>query len=242
MRRDFQKVSWSSARFAILADIAMGTLGGDLKRKEILTGRFSDVFSWMYMASAVMRRYQEEGRTKEDYALYRWSMDFAFARIQEAFEGIYGNFDAPGIGWLFRGPLSVWARLNPIGTGPKDKDGQRVARIMQKPGTLRDRLTNGLYLPKDPEQAIGRLERAFLACTAADEVLAKVKQAIREKKLPRRKPMSLLTEAQEQGIITGEEVALVAHAEELREDAIQVDSFTEEEYLSTAHEGGWGVG
>ncbi|MHC4824063.1 MAG: acyl-CoA dehydrogenase [Planctomycetota bacterium] len=242
MRRDFQKVSWSSARFAILADIAMGTLGGDLKRKEILTGRFSDVFSWMYMASAVMRRYQEEGRTKEDYALYRWSMDFAFARIQEAFEGIYSNFDAPGLGWLFRGPLSLWARLNPIGTGPRDKDGQRIARIMQTPGKLRDRLTNGLYLPKDPEQAMGRMERAFLACVAADEVLAKVKKAIRDKKLPRKKPQSQLAEAQELGIITAGEVALVAHAEELREDAIQVDSFTEEEYLATAYGGGWEMG
>lgn len=242
MRRDFQKVSWASARFAILADIAMGSLGGDLKRKEILTGRFSDVFSWMYLASAIMRRYQEEGRTKEDYPLYRWSMDHALGQMQKAFDGIYRNFDAPGLGWLFRGPLAFWSRINSIGSAPRDVDGQRIARILQTPGAQRDRLTEGLYLPKDAEQAMGRLERAFLACVAADQVMAKIKKGIRAKKLPRQKPMTLLEEAVAADVITTEDVAIVQRAEELREDAIQVDSFSEEEYLATALGGGWDKG
>lgn len=242
MRRDFQKVSWASARFAILADIAMGSLGGDLKRKEILTGRFSDVFSWMYLASAIMRRYQEEGRSKEDYPLYRWSMDHALGQMQDAFDGIYRNFDAPGLGWLFRGPLAFWSRINPIGSAPRDVDGQRIARILQTPGAQRDRLTNGLYLPEDAEQAIGRLERAFLACVAADQVMAKIKKGIRARKLPRQKPMTLLEEALAADIISAEDVATVHRAEELRDDAIQVDSFSEEEYLATALGGGWDKG
>lgn len=242
MRRDFQKVSWASARFAILADIAMGSLGGDLKRKEILTGRFSDVFSWMYLASAIMRRYQEEGRSKEDYPLYRWSMDHALGQMQDAFDGIYRNFDAPGLGWLFRGPLAFWSRINPIGSAPRDVDGQRIARILQTPGAQRDRLTNGLYLPEDAEEAMGRLERAFLACVAADQVMAKIKKGIRARKLPRQKPMTLLEEALAADIISAEDVATVHRAEELRDDAIQVDSFSEEEYLATALGGGWDKG
>jgi len=242
MRRDFQKVSWASARFAILADVAMGSLGGDLKRKEALTGRFSDVFSWMYLASAIMRRYQEEGRSREDHVLYRWSMDYAFAEMQKAFDGLYRNFDVPSLGWVFRGPLAFWSRMNPIGTGPRDADGQRIARIMQTPGELRDRLTSGLYLPKDPEEAMGRLEQAFLACVAAEEVLAKIKQAIRSKKLPRQKPMTLLQEALAAGVISSEEIEVVNRAEELRDDAIQVDSFSDEEYRATALDGGWEMG
>ncbi len=241
-RRDFQRLAWASSRFAILADVAMGTLGGDLKRKEILTGRFSDVFSWMYLAAAIMKRYQVEGRSREDYPLYRWSMDYAFAQMQEAFAGIYQNFDAPGLGWVFRGPLAMWCRLNPVGSRPRDVDGQRIARIMQTPGELRDRLTNGLYLPKDPEEGMGRLEQAFLACIVANEVLGKIKQASREKKLPRKKPSSLLEEALAARVIDEADVALVKRAEELREDAIQVDSFSQEEYLATALDGGWGVG
>ncbi|MDP7062038.1 MAG: DUF1974 domain-containing protein, partial [Planctomycetota bacterium] len=239
-RRDYKKLSWASARFAILADIAMASYGGDLKRKEILTGRFSDVFSWMYLASATLRRFEGEGRKREDHALFRWSMDNAFGHIQQAFEQIYRNFDAPGIGGLLRGPLSLWVRLNPIGTGPKDKDVQRVARIMQTPGSQRERLTGGMYIPRDPEQAIGRLEKAFLASVAADEVAKKIKVAIRKRQLPRKPIDTLLEEAKTAGIITAAEIEIVRNAEELRNDAIQVDSFSEEEYRSTAAGGGWG--
>ncbi len=240
-RRDYKKLSWASARFAILADIAMASYGGDLKRKEILTGRFSDVFSWMYLASATLRRFEGEGRKREDYALFRWSMDNAFNHIQKAFEQIYRNFDAPGIGGLLRGPLALWVRLNPIGTGPKDKDVQRVARIMQTPGSQRELLTGGMYIPRDPEQAMGRLEKAFLASVAADEVAKKIKAAIRKRELPRQPVDTLLEEAKTAGIITAAEIEVVRNAEELRNDAIQVDSFSEEEYHSTALGGGWGA-
>jgi acyl-CoA dehydrogenase len=239
-RRDYKKLSWTSARFAILADIAMASYGGDLKRKEILTGRFSDVFSWMYLASATLRRFEGEGRKREDYPLFRWSMDNAFGHIQTAFEEIYRNFDAPVIGPLMRGPLSWWVRMNPIGSGPSDKDCQRIARIMQTPGNQRENLTGGMFVPKDAEEALGRLEKAFVASVAADEVAKKIKAAIRKRELPRQAVHTLLAEAQTAGVITAAEVAIVEHAEELRTDAIQVDSFTEEEYKSTALGGGWG--
>ena len=238
-RRDYKKLSWASARFAILADIAMGSYGGDLKRKEILTGRFSDVFSWMYLASATLRRFEGEGRKREDYPLFRWSMDNAFGHIQKAFEEIYRNFDAPGIGALLRGPLSLWVRLNPIGSGPTDKDCQRVARIMQTPGVQRENLTGGIFVPTDTRDALGRLEQAFVASVAANEVAKKIKAAIRKHQLPRQAVHTLLAEAQTAGIITAAEVVLVEHAEALRNETIQVDSFTEEEYLSTALGGGW---
>lgn len=239
-RRDYKKLSWASARFAILADIAMASYGGDLKRKEILTGRFSDVFSWMYLASATLRRFEGEGRKREDYPLFRWSMDNAFGHMQKAFEEIYRNFDAPVIGPLMRGPLAWWVRMNPIGSGPSDKDCQRIARIMQTPGNQRENLTGGMFVPKDAEQALGRLEKAFVASVAADEVAKRIKAAIRKRELPRQPIHTLLAEAQTAGVITAAEVAIVEHAEELRTDVIQVDSFTEEEYKSTALGGGWG--
>jgi acyl-CoA dehydrogenase len=240
-RRDYKKLSWASARFAILADLAMASYGGDLKRKEILTGRCSDIFSWMYLASAVLRRFEAGGRRREDYPLFRWSMDNAFGHIQEAFEQVYANFDAPLLGPLMRGPLSMWVRLNPIGRGPKDADCHRVARIMQTPGAQRERLTGGMYVPHEEGQALARLEQAFLAAVAADEVAKRIKVAIRERRLPRRPVPSLLEEALQEGIISAEDVALVEKAEALRNDAIQVDSFSEEEYRRTAADGGWGA-
>ena len=71
-----------------MADVAMGTLGGNLKRKEKLTGRFADIFSWMYIASATIRRFEAEGRRKDDLPYYLWAMDHAMWRIQQAFDGL----------------------------------------------------------------------------------------------------------------------------------------------------------
>ena len=81
-RRYYQKLAWSSASFAILADLAMGLLGGQLKVKEKLTGRFADILSWMYIGMATLRRFEAEGRRKEDLPFLHYSMKFCFINIQ----------------------------------------------------------------------------------------------------------------------------------------------------------------
>lgn len=233
-RRYAQKLEWSSASFAFIADVAMGVMGGELKRKEALTGRFSDVLSWMYLGTATIRRFEAEGCRQEDLPLFKWSMENALAKIQLGFDGIFSNFDAPVIGWVMKTVGAGWSRLNPIGIGPSDHDGHLVAAILRKPGEQRDRLCCGLFLSADPEDPVARLENAFLACSAADEILQRIRDAVKARTLPKGKPLSLLDAALDAGVITSEEVAQINHAEELRNDAIQVDSFDEDEYLATA--------
>ncbi|KAA3609536.1 MAG: acyl-CoA dehydrogenase [Planctomycetota bacterium] len=229
-----RKLAWTSASFAFLADLAMGLLGGDLKRKETLTGRFSDIFSWMYLGTAVVRRFEAEGRRKEDEAFFHWSMQYAMARIQEGFDGLYRNLDVRGLGLVFRGPVAWWSRLNSLGGGPSDLLGHKVSRALQTPGEQRDAISYGMYLPEDPEEAMGRMEHAFRLCYEAESVIRKIKAAIRSKQLPREAPLSLVPKALESGIISALEAELVQKAEAARQDAIQVDSFTLEEYMETA--------
>jgi acyl-CoA dehydrogenase len=238
-RRYLQKLSWASATFAFYADVAMGAYGGDLKRKEILTGRFSDALSWMFLASATVHRFEADGRPKEDLALFRHSMDTAMAHIQTAFEGIFANFDAPFIGAAVRGPVQLWARLNTIGRGPTDADVNNVAKLMQVPGVQRDRLFDLVYLPTDPEEAGAKLETAFLACVQADQIVVKIRKAIRKRLLPKGRPVAMLDAAVRAGIIRLDEADEVRAAEKLRDDAIQVDGFGTREYLRTAVNGGW---
>jgi acyl-CoA dehydrogenase len=193
--RYYRRIAWASARFAALADLAMLSLGGKLKFKEKLSGRFADILSWMYLGLCTLRRFEAEGRREEDLPLVRWALDWSLARIQEAFEGLYRNFEGPLAFWM-RGPAAFWARVNPLGAAPSDREGGRLAAILQTPGEQRDRLTADLYLPTDPDEAVGRLERAFL--------------------LVSRSPT---------------EPDLAREAAEARLDAIQVDSFTLDEYL-----------
>jgi acyl-CoA dehydrogenase len=116
---------------------------------------------------------------------------------------------------------------------------QRVARIMQKQGAQRDRLCEGTYMSSDPDDPLVKLEKAYRATLAADKVGVRIKDAIRRRELPRLAPITLLDEALEKGIINENDVAIVCKAEELRTDAITVDSFSESEYLATALDGGW---
>ncbi|MDP6128626.1 MAG: DUF1974 domain-containing protein, partial [Planctomycetota bacterium] len=207
---------------------------GNLKRKEALTGRFSDVLSWMYLGTAVIRRFEAEGCREEDEPLFKWSMDYSLARIQEGFDGIFSNFDVPVFGGFMKTIGAGWSRLNPIGLNPSDRSGHEVAKLMQVPGELRDRLGCGLHHSEDPEDALTRLENAFEICYQADAVAAKIRTAVRARKLPKGKPLALVEAAVEAGVISSEEADLVARAEEARWDAIQVDSFDEEEYFATA--------
>lgn len=229
----YKKLAWSSASFAFLADVAMASLGGDLKRKEMLAGRFSDIFGWMYLANATLTRFEAEGRREADLPFFRWAMDHAFANMQEAFDGLYQNLPVPVVGPILRGPVALWSRLNRLAPQPSDRLSSQVARALQTPGGVRDWLADGLYLPKgeDPQASIGK---AFELCVQADGVAAKIKAAVKAKTLPKARPAELVSAALEAGVITADEAELVQRAEEARREAVAVDSFTLDEYMRTA--------
>lgn len=224
----YQKLVWASATFANLSDLAMFSLGGSLKRRETLTGRFADILSWMYLGSATLRRFEAEGQQTEDLPLLHWAMQYTFAQIQQAIEGIIYNLPILSTG-LWKPILGIW-RLNSMGTLPSDGLGHQVAKILQTPGTGRDRLTTGIFLPRHPEEAIGRLEQALCLSRQAEPIIKTIKNAILTGQLPKARPIELVDVALEEGIINADEAMLIHNAEVLRSNTIQVDSFTLEEY------------
>jgi len=233
-RQHWRRLNWASAEFALLADIAMGSLGGDLKRKEKITGRFADWFSWMFLASATLRRFEAEGRRPEDLPLLRWSLEHAFAKMQTAREGLFDNLSLPLVGRVLRFPGGLWARINPFGKGPHDGVSHKAARTLLQPSPQRDRLTQRIWIPQDPASALGRLEHALRLCVDAEPVLKKLKDATRQGRLPKARPEAQLDQAQDAGILSEAEVDLVHAAEAARSEAIAVDSFTLEEYMRHA--------
>ncbi len=216
----YRKLAWSSPSFAFLTDLALLTYGGSLKRQEKLTGRFADILSWMYLGTATLRRFEAEGCNPEDFPLVHWSMQYAFAQIQQGFLGIFNNLSLPLLGIV-----AAWWRLNPIGTMPSDRLGSKIARIMQTPGTQRDNLTVNIYIPTNTEEALGRLESAFLLSFKSELILQKIKTANNLRKLAQEKLATLLHDALEAGIINPNDIELFTQAESVRNDAIQVDSF-----------------
>ncbi|HYR27323.1 MAG TPA: acyl-CoA dehydrogenase, partial [Thermoanaerobaculia bacterium] len=142
--RYYRKLAWASATFAIMSDIAMGALGGSLKLKEKLTGRYADVLSWMYIGTAILRRYEAEGRLKEDLPFVHFSMNHALNEIQRAFDGIFGNLPVPGLTWLFAGPLRMWSNLNALAGEANDRHTHKIATLILSDSEQRLRHTEGI--------------------------------------------------------------------------------------------------
>ncbi|MGZ3769592.1 MAG: acyl-CoA dehydrogenase [Bdellovibrio sp.] len=230
MKVYFRRLSWTSATFALLSDVAMGVLGGSLKLREKITGRFADILANMYIATAILRRFEAEGRKEEDLPFVHYTLKSCLADIQKGFDGIFDNLKIPGVRWFFKGWIGAWSRINSVGSQASDGWSHAIASAMMKEGGIRDRLTNGIYLNSDRNQQIGRLEYAFSVTLKAEAAEKKIKKAIRDGALPKKKAHLLLDEALKKNIISNDEMKLLQEADAIRYDAILVDDFSEEQY------------
>ena len=191
----YRRLAWASTRFALLTDLALYLIGGKLKAKGSLTGRYADALTWQVLALSALRRYEAEGRRAEDLPLVQYSCEFALQQIQEAFEGIHANFDAPVVGWWLRQPSSWFLRLNPLSRGPSDSLIPAVAGAIQKSGEQFTRLTAESAPTPEDRPGAGRLMKAFRLHNEVAPVVAKISKAQKERKLPRGMPQQLVAEA-----------------------------------------------
>jgi acyl-CoA dehydrogenase len=229
-RRYYQQLTRFSAAFALLADVAMGTLGGTLKRKEKLSARLGDILSLLYLCSAALKRYEAEGRQQADAPLLHLAMWDAMFKAQNAFEGVLSNFPNRYIAAVVRRIVFPLGRPYVV---PSDRLGQKVARIVIQPGAARDRLTAGMYLSRAEDNPLAQIERALAATVASEPAEAKVRAAMKDgrvdAKLPPAAPWEmLLARAQTAGVITADEAAALQLAHELTAKVIQVDDFAQD--------------
>jgi acyl-CoA dehydrogenase len=229
----YRKLAWSSSIFALMSDMAMGTLGGKLKFKEALTGRYSDALAWMYIVSATLRRWEAEGSKSEHLPFIHWGMNHAFSEVQKAFEAIFANFDVPVLGWIMKGPIAFFMRLNRLSGLPSDVQGFRMVQAMSKPGAVRDSMTEGIYIPQSGEEALHIYDGAFNATHEAAMAFKKIRAAVVAKQLPKKLgPKVVIKMALDQQIITAEEANIIEQAVFLKNRAVQVDSFKVGEFVT----------
>ncbi len=227
VKRFFGQFTRMSAAFAVISDAAMATLGGELKRREKISGRLADALAWMYLGSAALKRYIDEETPDCDLPFVEWSCVFALHQIQTALVGVLDNLPNRPAAWVLR-PLvfPLGARLRP----PSDRLGGAVAR-----GLLDDRhacltLTRDIYVPPPDEPGLGRLDHALDHAVAALAVEKKTRDAVRAGRLDKAPGDVLLDEAVEAGVISGDERQQVLDADIVRDEVIQVDSFDPETF------------
>src|SRR5260221_584800 len=224
-RHYYRFTSRLSAAFAFLADMSMMGMGGALKRKEKISGRLGDVLSMLYLISATLKRYEDQGRLKEDLPLVRWAMRDMTYHAQHAIDQVLSNFPIKWMATMLR-----WT-IFPLGMSfrpPLDARNRDSAQIVLSPGAARDRLTAGMYVPKSESDATGILEAAFHATIACEPIDEKLRKALKKGKMAARPGVDLGTLALEKNLITQEEFAQWQRKEGLRKAVIKVDDLPQD--------------
>jgi acyl-CoA dehydrogenase len=219
----YRQLTRFSAAFALVTDIAMLKLGGSLKRKERLSARLGDILSMLYLCSATLKRFEDDGRPVSDLPLLHWSIQDALYRIQQAFDEFLRNF--PGH-FLMRGLMRFL--IFPLGKRyslPADELSHRVARLILEPGEVRNRLTAGIYIPTADNEPLVVLEQALECAIACEAIEAKLRSAAKAGQLVARNE-EIITEALERGILLQEEAVLLEKMKLLRRQVIMVDDFS----------------
>lgn len=221
-RRYFQAAARFSAAFALAADIALLTMGGMLKRKEKISGRLADILGNLYLVSALLKRFEERNQQCEELPMVEWGCEDSLAKIQESFTGLIRNLPFRPAAWLLR--VIVFPLGRPF-VGPKDSVGHRVAEILLEPSKVRDRLTEGLFIPVEPDEPLARLEDALAKVVAAEPLERRVRNAVKDGKIGKGTELEMLEAALNAEIISAEEAKTVWLAMEARKEVIRVDEF-----------------
>lgn len=219
----YRQLTRFSTAFALLADVAMMKLGGTLKRRERLSARLGDVLSQLYLCSATLKRFEDDGRPTADLPFLHWSLQDALYRTQQALHEFLLNFPT---GKITRCLLRFIVfprglRCQP----PSDTLSHQVARLILTPGEARDRLTAGIYLPTDKDDPLALLQEAMASAIACEPVEARLRQAVKDKTLTTQEDEQI-DQALAQGIISEGEAASLAQMKVLRRRVIMVDDFS----------------
>nr|WP_314899417.1 acyl-CoA dehydrogenase [uncultured Deefgea sp.] len=220
--QNYRDIVRFSSAFAFLADTGMATLGGSLKFKEKLSARLGDMLSNLYIATAALKKFHDDGQPKEDRPLVRWAVETALYDCQEAMHGFLANHPNRFVAWFARRVVF------PCGmtlAQPADRVGTRIARNLMEPCASRDRLVQFMYRSKDETDSVGVLEHALKAVIATEGIESKLRRAQREGQLKSITAKARLQEALSLGLITADEHTEIVRARRLKREVIMVDDF-----------------
>ncbi|ASU22854.1 acyl-CoA dehydrogenase [Vibrio qinghaiensis] len=224
-KRYYQQLNRYSANLALLSDISMAVLGGSLKRKERLSARLGDILSQLYLSSATLKRFENDGRPVEDLPLVHWGLQDSLKQTEVAIDEFLANFPNKAIGKVLR------ILLMPIGRvrkAPSDKLDSQVAQILQTPSETRSRIGRNQYLAPTAHNAAGKIEQALDIILRAEPLFDKVCSVTNQ-----RRPFLRLDEVAaiglQQKILTEQEAQLLTEAEAHRLYTINVDDFAPQE-------------
>ena len=225
-RRYYQNVNRYSAAFALTTDFAMLTLGGKLKIKELLSARLGDVLSCMYLASTVLKHFENQGRRATDIPLVEWSVRTLMYHAQEQLHSFLRNFPNRPVAFLLRCIIFPRGRTY---SSPSDDLGKKIVSLITETGEARERLSEQAYKALAPNSPLGLLQEALQLSEQHLPMEIKLKQARKEGLISSEYLGHQIDEAEKAEIFSAKEAAELRDYHEKVLYLLSVDDFSPEE-------------
>ncbi len=225
-RRYYQQLTRLSAGLALLSDAAMIALGGTLKRKERISGRFADVISNLYLCSCVLKQYEDNGSPEDEVELMHWACRSTIHRAQQSMLALLWNYPYRPVAMILRFIVFPYGKVY---APADDQMIHKTASFLLNPSNARDRLSSGVYINDKENDPTGKIENAFNLLIASEHLEQKLRTATREGLLSSNWQTDIITAAQAQNILNEAEAEQLRTARQASRQAIMVDEFTREE-------------
>ena len=224
----FRALNRQAAAFALLADLSMMLLGGELKRRERLSARLGDVLSHMYLASAALKRYHDLDSPEHLNPLFKWAMEESLGHAERALDELLKNFPSRTLGFLLRGVVFPLGRRH---TGPSDALDAEVAAVLgrTKGDPTLEAVLAGCYRPQSADDPVGALQHACEQLHAAHPLYKKLHDALKSGVVKPAAGQSSIDAAVQSGVLHADEAQALHHAEAARRKVIDVDDFAKEQ-------------
>jgi len=167
----------AAAGVVLVSDLVLASLGGQLKSREAISGRLGDCLSYLYLGSAIIKRFHDDGCPETQRSLLLWSLEHCLFNLQSALDQTLANLPNRWLGGLLR----LW--IYPLGRNqrpPGDQLNRTVAELITYPGTARSALTADVYLDLALTDPVGRVEGAFRLRMASQPLIDRLAHAQRQ--------------------------------------------------------------
>ena len=231
-RRYYQHINKFSAQFAFATDMAMLSLGGYLKKKEHLSARLGDVLSSLYLASMVLKHFQNQGQPEADLPLVEWSCRTLLYRAQEQMHGFLRNFPNRWMAALMR--LVIFPRGRTY-FAPSDRLGHLIVEQLMLPSEARERLSAGIYATVEAGNPLGLLQEALVLAQSAEPLEKRIRvEGVKTGRVTALDFPGQVEQALALGIVTAGEASLLRDYDRKVMELINVDDFDPAELAAGA--------
>ena len=220
-KRYKQKLTWVSAEFTLLTNVALGILGPSLKKRENISARFGDILSNCYLITATLREFENNPNPKDEL-LVDYVCNYCFNEIQIAREEIITN-----IGYL--GYLLPLAKINPFSIKAKDSLNEKIVKTLNNQDYLQN-MTSALFISKNKNDRLAKIQEAVKQNKESQNSFKILKEAIKNETIKKDSSENMINELLEKNLLSKEEIEKMLEAHALKQELISVDSFEANEY------------